>query len=147
MRKIKQFLIIFLFVSCSTYSEQEIQDFDSQISAYIKKNNVRFDKSSSGLRYFISKNGEGKFIQYTDSVSITYSGFLLNGKCIDFQKVPVKFAVRDLIAGWKEVLIMCKKGSEVQMILPPSIAYGDHKLDNIPQNSILKFDMKVWDVK
>ena len=147
MRKIKQFLIIFLFVSCSTYSEQEIQDFDSQISAYIKKNNVRFDKSSSGLRYFISKNGEGKFIQYTDSVSITYSGFLLNGKCIDFQKVPVKFAVRDLIAGWKEVLIMCKKGSEVQMILPQSIAYGDHKLDNIPQNSILKFDMKVWDVK
>jgi FKBP-type peptidyl-prolyl cis-trans isomerase FkpA len=147
MRKIKQFLIIFLIVSCSTYSEQEIQDFDSQISAYIKKNNVRFDKSSSGLRYFISKNGEGKFIQYTDSVSITYSGFLLNGKCIDFQKVPVKFAVRDLIAGWKEVLIMCKKGSEVQMILPPSIAYGDHKLDNIPQNSILKFDMKVWDVK
>jgi FKBP-type peptidyl-prolyl cis-trans isomerase len=42
---------------------------------------------------------------------------------------------------------MCKKGSEVKMILPPSIAYGDHKLDNIPQNSILKFNMKVWEVK
>lgn len=147
MRKIKQFLIIFLFVSCSTYSEQEIQDFDSEISSYIKRNKLKFIKSSSGLYYHLKKNGEGKFIQYTDSISITYTGFLLNGKCIDFQKVPVKFAVRDLIAGWKEVLIMCKKGSEVQMILPPSIAYGDHKLDNIPQNSILKFDMKVWDVK
>lgn len=147
MRKIKQFLIIFLFVSCSTYSEQEIQDFDSQISAYIKKNNVRFDKSSSGLRYFISKNGEGKFIQYTDSVSITYSGFLLNGKRFDNQKNPITFAVRDLIAGWKEVLLMCKKGSEIKMILPPTIAYGNNILDDIPQNSILKFDMKVWDVK
>ena len=147
MRKIKQFLIIFLFVSCSTYSEQEIQDFDSQISAYIKKNNVRFDKSSSGLRYFISKNGEGKFIQYTDSVSITYSGFLLNGKQFDYQRNSITFAVRDLIAGWKEVLLLCQKGSEIKMILPPSIAYGDHKLDNIPQNSILKFDMKVWEVK
>ena len=110
MRKIKQFLIIFLFVSCSTYSEQEIQDFDSQISAYIKKNNVRFDKSSSGLRYFISKNGEGKFIQYTDSVSITYSGFLLNGKQFDYQRNSITFAVRDLIAGWKEVLLLCQKG-------------------------------------
>ena len=147
MRKIKQFLIIFLFVSCSTYSEQEIQDFDSEISSYIKRNKLKFIKSSSGLYYHLKKNGEGKFILYTDSVTITYSGFLLNGKRIDFQKAPVKFAVRDLIAGWKEVLIMCKKGSEVQMILPPSIAYGDHKLDNIPQNSILKFDMKVWDVK
>ena len=147
MRKIKQFLIIFLFVSCSTYSEQEIQDFDSQISAYIKKNNVRFDKSSSGLRYFISKNGEGKFIQYTDSVSITYSGFLLNGKQFDYQRNSITFAVRDLIAGWKEVLLLCQKGSEIKMILPPTIAYGNNILDDIPQNSILKFDMKVWDVK
>ena len=147
MRKLIQFLLFLLLIGCSTYSEQEIQDFDSKISSHIKKNKLKFIKSSSGLYYHLKKNGEGKFILYTDSVSITYSGFLLNGKRIDFQKVPVKFAVRDLIAGWKEVLLMCKKGSEVQMILPPSIAYGDHKLDNIPQNSILKFEMKVWDVK
>ena len=147
MRKLIQFLLFLLLTSCSTYSDQEIQDFDSQISTYIKKNNLKFDKSSSGLRYFISKNGEGKFIRYTDSVTITYSGFLLNGKRIDFQKAPVKFAVRDLIAGWKEVLLLCRKGSEVKMILPPTIAYGDNSLDDIPQNSILKFEMKVWDVK
>ena len=147
MRKLIQFLLFLVLTSCSTYSDQEIQDFDSKISSYIKKNKLKFIKSSSGLYYHLKKNGEGKFILYTDSVSITYSGFLLNGKRIDFQKTPINFAVRDLIAGWKEVLLMCKKGSEVQMILPPSIAYGDHKLDNIPQNSILKFDMKVWDVK
>ena len=147
MRKLIQFLLFLLLTSCSTYSDQEIQDFDSKISTHIKRNKLKFIKSSSGLYYHLKKNGEGKFILYTDSVTITYSGFLLNGKRIDFQKAPVKFAVRDLIAGWKEVLLMCKKGSEVQMILPPSIAYGDHKLDNIPQNSILKFDMKVWEVK
>jgi FKBP-type peptidyl-prolyl cis-trans isomerase FkpA len=147
MRKLIQFLLFLVLTSCSTYSDQEIQDFDSKISSYIKKNKLKFIKSSSGLYYHLKKNGEGKFILYTDSVSITYSGFLLNGKRIDFQKVPIKFAVRDLIAGWKEVLLMCKKGSEVKMILPPSIAYGDHKLDNIPQNSILKFNMKVWEVK
>ena len=147
MRKLIQFLLFLVLTSCSTYSDQEIQDFDSKISSHIKRNKLKFIKSSSGLYYHLKKNGEGKFILYTDSVSITYSGFLLNGKRIDFQKVPIKFAVRDLIAGWKEVLLMCKKGSEVQMILPPSIAYGDHKLDNIPQNSILKFDLKVWEVK
>ena len=147
MRKLIQFLLFLLLTSCSTYSDQEIKDFDSKISSHIKRNKLKFIKSSSGLYYHLKKNGEGKFILYTDSVSITYSGFLLNGKRFDNQKNPTTFAVRDLIAGWKEVLLLCKKGSEVQMILPPSIAYGDHKLDNIPQNSILKFDMKVWEVK
>ena len=147
MRKLIQLILIVILTSCSTYSDQEIQDFDSKISSHIKRNKLKFIKSSSGLYYHLKKNGEGKFILYTDSVSITYSGFLLNGKRFDNQKNPITFAVRDLIAGWKEVLLMCKKGSEVQMILPPSIAYGDHKLDNIPQNSILKFDMKVWEVK
>ena len=147
MRKLIQFLLFLLLTSCSTYSDQEIQDFDSKISTHIKRNKLKFIKSSSGLYYHLKKNGEGKFILYTDSVTITYSGFLLNGKRIDFQKAPVKFAVRDLIAGWKEVLLMCKKGSEVQMILPPTIAYGDNSLDDIPQNSILKFNMKVWEVK
>ena len=147
MRKLIHFLLFLVLTSCSTYSDQEIQDFDSKISSYIKKNKLKFIKSSSGLYYHLKKNGEGKFILYTDSVSITYSGFLLNGKRIDFQKAPLNFAVRDLIAGWKEVLLMCKKGSEIKMILPPTIAYGNNILDDIPQNSILKFDMKVWDVK
>ncbi len=147
MRKLIQFLLFLLLTSCSTYSDQEIQDFDSKISSHIKKNKLKLMKSSSGLYYHLKKNGEGKFILYTDSVSITYSGYLLNGNRFDFQKALVTFAVQDLITGWKEVLLMCKKGNEVQMILPPSIAYGDHKLYNIPQNSILKFDMKVWEVK
>lgn len=147
MRKLTQFLLFLLLTSCSTYSDQEIQDFDSKISSHIKKNKLKFIKSSSGLYYHLKKNGEGKFILYTDSVSITYSGFLLNGKRFDNQKNPITFAVRDLIAGWKEVLLLCRKGSEVKMILPPTIAYGDNSLDDIPQNSILKFDMKVWEVK
>ena len=147
MSKLIQFLLFLVLTSCSTYSDQEIQDFDSKISSHIKRNKLKFIKSSSGLYYHLKKNGEGKFIRYTDSVSITYSGFLLNGKRFDNQKNPITFAVRDLIAGWKEVLLLCRKGSEVKMIIPPSIAYGDNSLDDIPQNSILKFEMKVWDVK
>ena len=71
----------------------------------------------------------------------------MNGNRFDYQKTPITFAVGDLIAGWKEVLLLCRKGSEVKMILPPSIAYGDNSLDDIPKNSILKFEMKIWDVK
>jgi FKBP-type peptidyl-prolyl cis-trans isomerase len=49
--------------------------------------------------------------------------------------------------GWKEVLIMAKKGSEMTLIIPPSLGYGNHELEQIPKNSIIKYDLKVWDVK
>jgi FKBP-type peptidyl-prolyl cis-trans isomerase len=71
----------------------------------------------------------------------------LSGKLVDIQTKPITFAVKDLIMGWKEALIMSQNGSEISMIIPPSLGYGDHKLEQIPQNAILSFDLKVWDVK
>ena len=139
-------LIIFI-VSCSTYSEQELNEFDQSISAYTAKNKIKLSRTDSGLYLNIRTAGTGRLIQYGDSVSISYTGELLNGKLVDIQKKPVSFAVKDLIMGWKEALIMAKKGSEMTLIIPPSLCYGDHELEQIPQNAIIKYDLKVWDVK
>lgn len=139
--------LLFIFASCNTYSDQELEGFDKEIQAYIKKNKLDLDASPSGLYFKITKEGDGRLIQYTDSVSISYKGKLLNGRIFDYTKEPLTFAVKDLIGGWKEALLSCKKGSEVVMIIPPQIGYGNHKLDDIPQNSILYFEMKVWGFK
>lgn len=147
MSKIVNFFFIFFIASCSTYSDKELEDFDSKINNYTAKSKLNFIKTDSGLQYSITKNGVGKFIQYNDSISVTYSGFLLNGKRFEFQKEPITLALSDLIAGWKEALLFCQTGTELQMILPPSIAYGNHILDDIPQNSILRYEMKVCNLK
>lgn len=147
MSKLTNLLFIFLIFSCSTYSDKELKDFYSRIDSYTRKSKLKFKKTDSGLRYSITKYGVGKFIQYTDSVSITYSGFLLNGRRFEIQKEPITFAVRDLIAGWKEALLFCQKETELQLILPPTIAYGNYVLEDIPQNSILRYEMKVCDLK
>jgi len=139
-------LIIFI-VSCSTYSEQELNEFDQSISAYTAKNKIKLSRTDSGLYLNIRTAGTGRLIQYGDSVSISYAGELLNGKLVDIQKKPITFAVKDLIMGWKEALIMAKKGSEMTLIIPPSLCYGNHELEQIPKNSIIKYDLKVWDVK
>jgi len=139
--------LLFIFASCNTYSDQELEGFDKEIQAYIKKNKLDLDASPSGLYFKITKEGDGRLIQYTDSVSISYKGKLLNGRIFDYTKEPLTFAVKGLIGGWKEALLSCKKGSEVVMIIPPQIGYGNHKLDDIPQNSILYFEMKVWGFK
>ena len=139
--------LLFILSSCKTYSDQEIEEFDKEIQAYIKKNKLDLDASPSGLYFKITKEGEGRLIQYTDSVSISYKGKLFNGRIFDYTKEPLTFAVKGLISGWKETLLSCKQGSEVVMILPPQLGYGNHELDDIPQNSILYFEMKVWNVK
>lgn len=139
--------ILLILSACKTYSDNDIEGFDKKIQAYIKKNKLDLAVSPSGLYFKITEEGSGRLIQYTDSVSISYKGKLFNGRIFDYTKEPLTFAVKGLISGWKETLLSCKQGSEVVMILPPQLGYGNHELDDIPQNSILYFEMKVWDVK
>ncbi len=133
--------------ACKTYSDNDLKTFDEQIQEYIKKNKLDLDASPSGLYYKEITKGEGKLIQYGDKVSISYKGKLLNGQAFDYQKKPITFEVRGLIAGWKEALLSSRKGSELLLIIPPQLGYGDRKLDNIPPNSILYYELKVVDIK
>ena len=140
-------LIVVAFSGCKTYSEDDKIGFDKTIKNFIKKNNLSLNKTSSGLYKKRISNGDGQIIHYTDSVSITYQGKLLNGKLFDHKTSPQTMAIRDLIAGWKEVLIGSREGDEWMMIIPPQLGYGQNKLDDIPVNSILVFKMKIEDVK
>ena len=120
------FLIVpIIITACSTYSDQDLSSFDSTIKKYIARNKLKLDKTDSGL-YFKTTAGTGKKIRYQDSVSISYTGKLLSGKLVDIQKTPITFAVKNLIMGWKEALIMSQNGSEITMIIPPNLGYGDH---------------------
>jgi FKBP-type peptidyl-prolyl cis-trans isomerase len=148
MRTFTCFILFAIIVSaCRTYSEEDKVGFDKTIQSYIKKNSLSLKKTASGLYKKRILTGEGQLIHYTDSVSITYQGKLLNGQIFDNQKSPQTMAIRDLIAGWKEVLIGARKGDEWMMIIPPQLGYGQNKLDDIPVNSVLVFKMKIVDVK
>jgi FKBP-type peptidyl-prolyl cis-trans isomerase len=148
MRIATCFLLFAIVISaCSTYSDEDKFGFDKTIQNYIKKNSLSLQKTASGLYKKRISTGEGQLIHYTDSVSITYQGKLLNGQIFDDQKSPQIMAIRDLIAGWKEVLIGARKGDEWMMIIPPQLGYGQNKLDDIPVNSVLVFKMKIVDVK
>lgn len=146
--KTNPLLILLLIVTaCETYSKQEIGSFDTEIQAYMKSHDMQLNRSESGLYFKFLKNGIGESIKLTDSVSISYKGTLLNGTVVDIQRKPITMLAKDLISGWKETLVQAKKGSEIQMILPPQLAYGDNKLSQIPENSILFFELKVWEIK
>jgi FKBP-type peptidyl-prolyl cis-trans isomerase FkpA len=135
--------ILISLSSCDTYSEEDRNNFDLQIAKYLKKNDIKCEHSESGLYYHIYNPGEGETIQFTDIVSFSYKGTLTNGTVFDNQKKPIDLAVKDLIAGWKEIMVKLKPGAKVFLAIPPSLGYGDHDLDKIPPNSILLFEMEI----
>lgn len=143
----RSIILITSLISCSTYSKDELTHFDSEIKNYIQKNKLDLKRSSSGLYYHIIKHGEGDFIQLTDSVSFTYEGKLINGEIFDKQSKPITFNVKDLIAGWKEIMTKLKPGAKVFLIIPPHLGYGTHDLDDIPASSSLIFNMEIINVR
>lgn len=139
--------IVLTLVSCTTYSDEEIQEFDEEIEVYLKKKKLSFSKSEDGLYFLIEKAGSGRKIKYNDSVLISYKGSLLDGKIVDYQKTPIWFAVKDLITGWKLGLTKVGKEAELKLIVPPQLGYGDQVLESIPINSILFYELKVFDIR
>jgi FKBP-type peptidyl-prolyl cis-trans isomerase FkpA len=147
MRYLFGFLTVLLLFGCQTYSEDELDEFDIQIKSYIKKNDLKMARSSSGLYYRFDEEGEGKKVKYQDSIAVVYKGKLLSGQIFDEQEEPITFAVKDMIGGWKEALLMMKKGTSLSIIVPPQLGYGNHDLDDIPPHSILWFNLTVVDIK
>jgi FKBP-type peptidyl-prolyl cis-trans isomerase FkpA len=139
--------LLFTVSACQTYNEQDLESFDKQIKSYLKKKDLSCKRSASGLYYKIITPGEGQPIKFTDHVSFTYKGEFLDGKVFDQQKKPVEFEVRQLIGAWREIMLDLKPGGKAFLVAPPSLAYGDRQLDDIPQNSILVYELEVVSVK
>ncbi len=140
--------LILLALGCKTYSEDDRDGFDAKIKRYLEKSPVKYEKSESGLYYYIEKEGEGPYIKATDEVSFVYEGKLLNGDVFDGKnkKKPVTYQVKELIMGWQEAMLYLKKGGKIKLIVPPQLGYGDYDLNDIPPNSVLLFDLEVTDV-
>lgn len=141
------FVTIAIFASsCGSYSEEELTNFDTKIQKYMKRKHIDCEKSASGLYYKILEEGEGDLIQFTDKVSVTYKGTFLDGKKFDEQTEPIEMAVSEQMNAWKELMLQLKKGSKAYMIVPPHLGYGEYKVDKIPSNSTLIFELEIVDV-
>lgn len=147
MKYIFAILTLVIFSSCSTYSDKEINEFDTEIQAYINEKGIECERSESGVYYKIIEKGDGKKVQFKDIISFKYRGELLNGLVFDESKEPVDFKLSQLIACWKEVLLELNEGGKAFLVSPPQAGYGNHELEDIPKNSILSFELEVVEVK
>lgn len=104
----------------------------------------------SGLQYRVIKSGNGKSPHGPeDLVTVTYKGWLINGKVFD-QTQPgqtAQFPAGHLIQGWVEALRLMKEGDEWELVIPSELAYGEQGAgSDIPPNQVLVFDMQLIQV-
>ena len=111
-----------------------------------------YDETSSGLRYKILQNGEGKQAVKGATVSVHYKGQLLDGTIFDSsykRKQPIEFplGIGQVIAGWDEGILLLKVGDKARFVIPSKLAYGERGAGGvIPPNAALIFDVELMEV-
>ncbi len=116
----------------------------------ILKANKAVVELPSGLRYEVVKAGNGTFPKATDTVTVHYTGRLIDGTVFDSsvqRGQPAEFQLDQVIPGWTEGIQKVDKGGSIKLYIPPQLAYGDEGRPGIPPSSTLIFDVELLDIK
>jgi FKBP-type peptidyl-prolyl cis-trans isomerase len=114
------------------------------------KDNKAIVELPSGLRYEVTKKGDGPAPKATDTVKVHYTGTLIDGTVFDSsvqRGEPAEFGLGEVIPGWTEGIQKVRKGGKIKLYVPPHLAYGDDGRPGIPPGSTLVFDVDLLEVK
>jgi FKBP-type peptidyl-prolyl cis-trans isomerase len=131
---------------------------DKILQEYFAKNNIKAEKTASGLYYTIQKPGAGAQIQKGQKVDMMYTGKTLDGNIFDSNQdaevakknghdaKPLTFIVGmgQMIPGVDEGVALLKKGAKATLYLPSPIAYGPQSPNpSIPANAVMIFEVEI----
>jgi FKBP-type peptidyl-prolyl cis-trans isomerase FklB len=101
-----------------------------------------------GVQYKVLESGEGASPGPSDTVSVHYTGTLINGEVFDSSVQggqPVTFPVNGVIPGWQMALQKMKVGDKWMLYIPSELAYGERgsRSGAIGPNEVLVFEVEL----
>jgi len=148
-----------IFSSCKKEYESIESVDDAAIQAYLKKNNLSFDKDTKGYYYKITTQGTGSTVANQDSVYYSYTFKTLSGQ-VFFQStdlmIPGNFLgytdrftfnqQQFLLTPIREVLTKLNRGGRAILIMPSNMAFGKNGLPtlNIESNENIIVDLGIY---
>lgn len=133
--------------------QKQSEDNLKKAKGFLEENKKKEDinVTQSGLQYKVLKLGTGKHPKATSMVKVHYKGTLLDGTVFDESysrgNQPAEFALDKVIRGFQEGLMLMAEGSKFILYIPPDIGYGNRPLGKIPPNSLLIFEVELFEVK
>lgn len=136
------------FIDKAEADAKQNQVDQTLIAKFIGDNKLETKQTESGIHYIMEKEGEGDHPNASSKVTVHYHGTLLDGTVFDSsveRGEPISFGLNQVIPGWQEAIPLLKKGGKAKFIIPSPLAYGDRGQGKIPANSVLVFDVELFD--
>ncbi|MFD0568942.1 FKBP-type peptidyl-prolyl cis-trans isomerase [Kitasatospora gansuensis] len=102
-------------------------------------------RAATDLKTFVLVKGDGKPVQSGQTLVVQYTGVLwADGKQFDSSwshggAQALQVGTGSLIKGWDQGLVGQTVGSRVELVVPPTLGYGDKAQSSVPANSTLVF--------
>ena len=108
--------------------------------------------TKSGLEIWDVKEGKGEPVKEGATVVVHYTGWLTDEKATKFDSSvdrgkKAEFPLDKLIKGWQEGIPGMKPGGVRRLKIPAALAYGDADKGGIPANSVLVFEIELFEGK
>ncbi|WP_293312425.1 FKBP-type peptidyl-prolyl cis-trans isomerase [Pedobacter sp. UBA5917] len=151
-----------IFSSCKKDYESIESTDDAAIQAYLKKNNLNFEKDpTKGYYYKINTQGTGSKVENQDSVYYTYTFKTLSGQVLqqtsDLMILGTYLGYTDqfrinsqtvnyIFAPVREVLTKLNRGGNATLIMPSHLAFGKNGISalNIGSNENILVDLVMY---
>ncbi|MCK5846143.1 MAG: FKBP-type peptidyl-prolyl cis-trans isomerase [Bacteroidales bacterium] len=131
-------LLVGLNYSCE--KNQDVEDREI-IEKYISDHDLAaVELDNTGLFYVIENKGGNLHPTVNSTVTVNYKGVLINGNTFDSQN-GIKFSLQSTIVGWKLGIPLIGESGKIKLIIPSAMAYGSRSVGDIPENSVLIFDI------
>jgi FKBP-type peptidyl-prolyl cis-trans isomerase FkpA len=119
-----------------------------QLQAFCTANSITASENPNGFLYEIISNGSGPAITIANTVSVVYTGKLMDGTVFTAVSTSQDIALSGVIDGWKLGIPLVRKGGHIKLVIPSALGYScGGNLPAIPGNAPIYFDITVNDVK
>lgn len=112
---------------------------------------TEFKVTDSGLRYRVLRKSEGRRATASNTVTVSYRGWLDDGKEFDSsydRGQPISFPLGGVIAGWTEGMQLVGEGGMIELWVPARLGYGkDGSGGSVPPNATLHFIVELIEVQ
>ncbi|EDY86550.1 fkbp-type peptidyl-prolyl cis-trans isomerase fkpa [gamma proteobacterium HTCC5015] len=131
--------------------EQLAQNNRQKSQAFLAKNakKTSVTTTESGLQYEVIEEGDGISPKIEDEVLVHYHGTLIDGRVFDSsveRGEPVTLHLEKVISGWREGLLLMRRGGKFKFYIPPELGYGAQSMPGMGPNQVLVFEVELLEV-